>query len=320
MSSGNLIIANMAGQDTGGQAAKLTLSFNEFSPSDDMRSFSLSNPLGYPDTTYALNSREHPNISSFLSSCDIIHVHNKFWYADLWFNKYKVKPKPSAVWIFHQHGRNHSRELPVQISTRRAHRIVSTHNLLGYVGRDFSRWLPAPFDSRMFETITKNNKRFSADDGILRVCQSPTNRAIKETEKFINIAYSSSQIAPLKTVIIENMRNPDCLSLKSRCDICFEQMTLGLGNSGIESMFFRQPVLVGHDHSLTDIIDDYIGYVPYIKVDWNTLGSKLISLVKDKSERTTFSTRGYRYVMKYHDYPSNVDIVKNIYKKAMSNR
>jgi len=311
-------VANMAGQDTGGQAAKLTQAFNEFAPDCEMKSFSFSNPLGYPSTNFLKDVRETSEIPSFLSEADVIHVHNKFWYADYWFSKYKVKPRPNVAWVFHQHGRNHSLDFSSNMKQRRALHIVSTHNLLPYVSNDVSRWLPAPFDGRVFDNLLKNRDKLSKKDDIIRVCQSPTDRIRKETAKFISAMYEVEKInKKIELVIIENKNNEECLNIKSICDVCFDQIGLALGNSGIEGMFLGNPVVAGTSDIVRELVKKIYTIEPYVYATWDSLPSVLLELCSSPSVRKKWINIGSEYVRKFHDYPNNVKIVKNLYDAAV---
>jgi len=308
----------MAGQDTGGQAAKLTRAFREFLPEHEVKSFSFSNPLGYNSTDFILNERETPDIPSFLSRADIIHVHNKFWYADSWFSRYGIKPRPDAAWVFHQHGRNHNIDFPTVMKQRQALHIVSTHNLLSYVGGDISRWLPAPFDSRKFDELSKYHHRLSETDGIIRVCQSPTNRLTKNTGGFISVINKVKESnTRVEAVIIEKVQNEDCIQLKSLCDITFDQIGQAMGNSGIEAMFFRQPVIVGCSDLTASYTRKINGSLPFVLATWDTAPDKILSLSLFPRQRSRSATAGRQYVEKFHDYPNNVKIAMDIYRRAL---
>jgi glycosyltransferase involved in cell wall biosynthesis len=308
----------MAGQDTGGQAAKLTRAFNEFCPEHTMKSFSFSNPLGYHSTDFIKEQRETGEIASFISEADIIHVHNKFWYADYWFSKYNVKPRPNAAWVFHQHGRNHNVDYATIMRERQSLHIVSTHDLLPYVNGDISLWLPAPFDSREFDIVSKNNNKLSASDGIIRVCQSPTDRHRKNTDGFISIMEKvKSKLNNVDIVIIENMKNDECIKTKSLCDITFDQIGLAMGNSGIEAMFLRQPVIVGSSDNTLSLTKKINGSLPFVSANWNTACDDIIRLCSYPRIRKRCGDAGRLYVEKFHDYPANVKIVLGIYNKAL---
>jgi len=300
-------IADFCAADTGGQSYKLTSAINKYT---DHKARSFVNDLNYIDFPYDIlkGKNDFGFIKEYLMSVDIVHCHNKYRYANGW-----ASINPKAKWVLHQHGRfptdQDMQEVYNTDKQRGAYRVVSTINLLKYVNNDFSRWIPAPFDIAEMEMIKKLN--FIPHEKI-RLAHSPTNRKIKDTELLIQIC---SEISEIELILIEGQTHAESLRLRSRCDITFDQLMIGYGNSALEAMCFGQPVISGMNDYVKGILKDYIGVESYISATSETLKSVLLKLVHEPEYRNLYGKLGNDYMKEWHDDKTVMNRVLNIYNK-----
>lgn len=300
-------IVDFCAADTGGQSYKLTSAINKYSCHTAR---SLVKDLNYIDLPYDILFGNHDPefIKEYLSKVDIVHCHNKYRYANGW-----APVNPKAKWVLHQHGRFPTiQDMQTIYDTdkqRKALRVVSTINLLKYVNNDFSRWIPAPLDVSEMGLIKKINY---VPHEKIKLAHSPTNRKIKDTELLIKIC---SEIPEIELVLIEGLPYSESLRLRSLCDITFDQLIIGYGNSALEAMCFGQPVISGMNDFVKRIIKDHIGVEPYVSATEQTLKSVLLKFVHEPEYRNLYGKLGNEYVKKWHDNQNVMNRVLNIYNK-----
>jgi glycosyltransferase involved in cell wall biosynthesis len=301
-----MIIADFCAADTGGQSYKLTRAINEYSDNEARSFVKEKNYIDFP-ADILMGSQDKDYVIDYLSKCEIVHCHNKFRYANGWAHINR-----DAKWIIHQHGRfpeNQDMEIICQgDNSRRALRVVSTPNLIKYVNDDPERWIPAPYRISELEMIKKIN--YIPHEKI-RLAHSPTNREIKDTELLIK---ACSEIPDIELVLIEGRTHRESLIMRSGCDITFDQLKIGYGNSAIEGMCFGQPVIAGMNDYVKDFFKNYIGYEPYVVATAETLKDILIEFVKNEGKRNLYGKLGNDYVREWHDDKNVINRVLSIYR------
>jgi glycosyltransferase involved in cell wall biosynthesis len=259
-----LLIADMCGQDTGGQSFKLAKAITAFTP-HSCRSFRKSpDYLGFP-SDIRLGEHDARWVHDYLGKVDIVHAHGLYRRAQGWNAPFN----PRARWVIHQHGRIPTKGPIWQAESRedkqrRAYRVVSTINLLPYVGGDSSRWIPAPIDLKMFQRLRRQSKRPRSARGEIWIAHSPTRRDYKGTDNIINAVETLvKEGVRARLILIEGKSHAECLRLKAMCNITYDQMHLCYGNSGLEGMAFGHATIVGMSQSVRDDVNRIVGYEPF---------------------------------------------------------
>lgn len=314
-------IVNVNSPDTGGQCYRLSKAINETYPGiHTSRAFTKGETYRkYPVDVqwkkgWALGFP--PWIKKFWETADIIHVHSFWKRADVW-----PKINGRAGRIMHQHGR--FGRVPVKYlreQDRRAGaiRVVSSLNLIHYVDGDTDRWFPIPVDLEMLDEIKKKNQ---IQDGKIRIVHSPTHRGRKSTELFLSVCRELEKRHPfVETVLIENTSWLECLKIKSACDICFDQLLLQYGSSGLESMGFGQPIVAGCKDHTSLLIKEKIGYLPFIRTTRRKLIRALERLVLREDLRKKWGAIGRKYVEQWHSHKAVSEIAIRTYEEALEMR
>jgi len=299
-------IAHFCGPDTGGQTFKCAEMLRLYS-SCDAHSFRTKND--YLDFPREFQYPEAPiSIREFLGKLDIAHIHNNLTYARCW------RPNKDAIKIFHYHGRQKDNSKIYNRET--AFQVVSTINLLGYnVPDEEDRWFPTPINVAKFDEL---RKRYHVNDDILRIAHSPTRRDYKGTDALVLAVNELKREGyPVELVLIEKTSYLECLAMKARCDIAFDQLHLQYGNSGLEGMALRQPVLVGLPDDTHKRIIEIVGYAPYVRTSRETVKQELIRLLVDREHFLKYARLGRQYVENYHDYPVVAKKAVGIYERFM---
>jgi hypothetical protein len=92
-------------------------------------------------------------------------------------------------------------------------------------------------------------KQCSPPRDVIRICHPPTNRQFKKTDMLLDIYEKLKQKYPIELELIEGKSNDECLDIKSRCHITYDQVSVGIyGLSAIESMAAGHAVLCGISH------------------------------------------------------------------------
>lgn len=317
-------IVDVNNPDTGNQSYKVAQAINmTYAPKHVSVSFIRNPNSNYLNFPYMVRYKEPLKkwIKDWWSNADIIHVHNfpsiinAFRCADL--------VKPDAVKILHQHCIADTDKrgpyfgmTPEQVkrhdSDNRYFRVVSTINLLKWVGNDSSRWIPAPINISKMDRI---KEKYYEEHDTIRIVHSPTNKEGKQTSLFLNVMEKiMKKHDNVELVYIEKKSNDECLKIKCSCDICYDQMRTQYGSNALESWAFGIPCVVGSPFEKQ--IKKVIGYLPYYKTTQETLFDSIEALVVDEKKRREYGNMGRRYVEEFHDYPVVADKVIKLYERA----
>jgi len=312
-----LKIADFCGQDTGGQSWNLVQAINEYTSHEAHQFRQARDYLDFPVEFQApLSGKMLEAASNFLSQVDVVHCHNRYRYTK---NFGPINKK--AKWVIHQHGRFGQGQFP-QVKkddiARGALRIVSTLNLVKYS----DIWFPAPIDPRKFDGL--KNRYFNKNRKIIKIAHSPTNRGYKHTELLIEVVRQLKEEGlPIVLILVENRSHAECLRLKADCDITFDQMYLGYGNSGLEGMAFGQATICGCQdkknlYSFGSIVKKYVGYIPYVPCYPAVLKDILKKLILHPELRQTHGLLGRKYIEEFHSSPVAAKRAIKLYEKVLS--
>jgi len=156
---------------------------------------------------------------------DVVHIRDRLPGGTL------PPRKPVAVTFTGRHFRK------CRSVVKRAYRAgwaicVTTPDMLAFCPEVKPIWLPQPREPR--PDLWHKSRRFS-------VCQAPTSRSAKDTEKLI----AACQQAGIPLDIIEGVSYDECIRRKGRAWVTFDQVKYGYGNNAIEAWMIGQPAVSG---------------------------------------------------------------------------
>ena len=130
------------------------------------------------------------------------------------------------------------------------------------------------------------------------IAHSPTNRAFKKTNFFLEIIEKLKKEFNIELLLLEGLSNEECLKRKGTAHILFDQISVGrFALSAIESMAMSQVVLC----SVSNIVQSVFPEHPVISVTKNTLEQELRALIADKDKILNVGVKGRKWVKKYCD-------------------
>jgi hypothetical protein len=205
-----------------------------------------------------------------------------------------------------------------------------------------SEWLPIPLDPDD-PMYAPGNPPSSP----IRICHAPTMRAIKKTEAFLEAVALLRRAYDVEPVLIEGLPYAECLAVKRKCHINFDNIGFGsyaLGSA--ESMMMEQPSLVylneackdqilrtsellglecplvpvgaPHQPSHAELVQVMVGHrkVAHTQEDVTSIYRALEPLVKDDNLRREIGRRGRRWTAAVHDERRVASIAEGAYDRA----
>ncbi len=125
--------------------------------------------------------------------------------------------------------------------------LVSTPDMLDLFAPGRAVWLPniVPLDAPMFAPTTA--AEWAARAGLpLRVCQSPTRRAIKSTARLARIVGELRDAGvAIELDLIEREPHAEVMRRRRLADVIFDQMDFSFGVSSLEGLALGKPVICG---------------------------------------------------------------------------
>lgn len=135
-------------------------------------------------------------------------------------------------------------------------------------------------------------------EDIIRICHPPTNRSFKRTDLFLAAMEELKKKYPVEVELIEGKSNEECLDIKSRCHITYDQISVGIyGLSAIESMGAGHAVLCG----ISNFASSYHPENPIVYVHENNLVEKIEHLLTHKDEITRIGEAGKAWAHTHHN-------------------
>jgi Txe/YoeB family toxin of Txe-Axe toxin-antitoxin module len=149
------------------------------------------------------------------------------------------------------------------------------------------------------------------------IVHSPTNRKFKGTEIIITVIEKIKQERKINFLLLENMPRSEVLKLKSKSDICVDQVGgsmggTGYGKAGLETLAIGLPTIT----NMTVEYERWLPENPFVVANSpEELYKKLLELIDSESLRKELGEKGILWVKQYHGYNS-VDIrLKELYTK-----
>lgn len=294
------------GADPAGISGRLAEAFGRFSNVELVSVITRSNYIRYPG---AATFKPH-RTSQLWRDADVVHLHDDGFAAVDYMQRRKRVPDRPLVMHFHNSGfRANPEPYLAECERRGALPIVSTLDLRN--GRDLA-WLPAPFDVPTLEAM-----RAPGDPDRIRIMHSPTSRAVKGTDEFLDACRRLQNDGyPVDVLLAERITWAESLAMRATADIVFDQVPIGYGCSAIEGMAMGIPVVAGGSKQTLTEIRREVGIVPYHHTEPGQIYDALRRLVADPGYRVELGARGREYAGRYHDYPAVVERATAIYEAA----
>ena len=142
-------------------------------------------------------------------------------------------------------------------------------------------------------------KQCSEPTDTIRICHPPTNRQFKKTDLFLSVVEKlKKKNYPFEVELIERKSNEECLDIKSRCHMTYDQISVGIYRlSAIESMAAGHAVLCG----ISNFASSYHPDNPVVYVTEENLYDRLEYLLRNKEEITRIGNAGKIWARTHHD-------------------
>lgn len=293
------------GCDTGGTGIRLAEAFARRQDLHiDFRSVCTGN--NYIQYPHDLPGTRHTAQQAY-DEADVVHLHNGLGSGQLLARQLPLKPA-----LLHFHGTefrtNHSDHAAKIATLPNPSRIcVSTLGLLNL--EPGVTWIPQVCDPTKLRAmrphpITTNGRK-------LRIGHAPTNRAIKSTDAFL----AACEELDVEPVLIERRDWTACNNLKATCDIYFDQVILGYGNSAIEAWAMGIPVICGAaTATLTTMREQFDGDLPFYLADENSITDAIRDLT-DEDLRAEYAERGHTHMTRWHDGTETTTRLATLYEE-----
>ncbi len=150
----------------------------------------------------------------------------------------------------------------------------------------------------------------------ITIVHSPTNRKFKGTDLIISVIERIKKERKINFLLLENVSRSEVLQLKSKSDICIDQVGgtmggTGYGKAGLETLAMGIP-------TITNMTKEYFEWLPenpfVVANNANELYLKLNELIEGESLRKDFGEKGKKWVEKYHGYESVNKRLMELYK------
>lgn len=169
-------------------------------------------------------------------------------------------------------------------------------------------WVPGAIPVDYFYSLKQKN------GGLPIVCQSPSSFKTKHTAKIKNALLNKKN---MKLQVISDTAWVDCLRLKAKAHIYVGYSIIGYGQSELEAMAMKIPVIAKYPKKSEDAILDHVGYLPYYRCEMKNLPSGIDDLLSDKKTYDEYVERGFNFVRDFHDYPIIAKRISKIYEEIL---
>lgn len=298
------------GADTGGQGYRIKKAFDKFGGPDwSVRAMHASdNYIKYP---YDVKWTSQAQAKELYDWADVVH-HNNRLDAYVLLDQGQLKAT-----VTHHHGTRLRDNCKV---VRREDRSVGAVPMVSTI--DLQKcypeavWLPAPFDIEFLQHYRQKNRRV-----FIRICQAPTNRRAKSTERVLEVVDRLSRRHDIRMDLVEQVEWKVALSRKGHCDIFIDQFQLGYGNNAIEAWAMGIPVISGvsDEETRTRMIDTW-GELPFYETSEANLEQRLEELILNAELRSIWGEKGQAHVMKWHEESQVVELLKQTWSGVPASR
>jgi hypothetical protein len=133
---------------------------------------------------------------------------------------------------------------------------------------------------------------------VIKICHSPTNRAFKKTDFFLQVMQEiQKKHTNVELILLEGLDNSECIRKKQEAHILFDQISVGMyALSALESLALEQVVLC----SLSNFGMSFCPDSPVIPVHQENLYEVLDNLVTHPERIIQLGKQGRKYVKQKH--------------------
>lgn len=146
---------------------------------------------------------------------------------------------------------------------------------------------------------------------LVRIIHAPTSRRKKGTE-FIERAINrlNERGYNIELKIVEKVQAHNLANHYKDSDIGIDQILYGWhGKVSVELMAMGKPVVC----YIRSDLEKYRPDLPIVNADINSLEKEIEKIISNQDYRKKIINDGRRYVEKYHDIESNIDLLLNLY-------
>jgi hypothetical protein len=283
--------------DLGGAGWNTATAFNRHRPDWTYRAVTGSpSYLQFPQHT----PWDWSNICDWFEESDVVHLHDGY---------HSIPTVSRFVCTYHGTG---FREQPAaflrpQVELR-ATGLVSTLDLW-LLAPDDVTWAPAAHD---LDWYAKLRAEHYPNDGVLRIGHAPTNRALKNTDLFLEECRRLADKYPIEVVLIEGKSWQEALAVKATCDVLYDQLDCGYGGNAIEAWAMSIPVICGAaDDTLTEYSRRF-GLMPFVPATPATIGAALEQILQS-SQRAYWGQVGREHAERFHSQQAGAERLAEIY-------
>jgi glycosyltransferase involved in cell wall biosynthesis len=138
---------------------------------------------------------------------------------------------------------------------------------------------------------------------------------MKGTELILPVIEAVKKVRDIDFVIIENRPHEEVIRMKETCDLAIEQVGnsggTGYGRNSLETLALGIP-------TITEMTPDYVAWLPknpFVLATPETLFERLVELIDNPLLRFETSTRGRKWVEKYHSYEAVHKKLTDLYRE-----
>lgn len=247
-----------------------------------------------------------PRLMALVLSADVIVCHMDY---KVLFNDIREAHRPEQLLVRLYHGSM----VPPELGGDPARRTFVEHEVDGRVNalqagaRPYHHrwavphWWGIPMPVQDYARLAE--RRSPREGRAYRVAHSPTVRAIKGTDAFIDaVSALRAEGVNIEAVMIEGMDHGDALRLKATCDATFDSFWLGMQGSGLEMAAMGGVVVAGDEAAVADLAR-YGEPCPWTFAgDGHSLKETLRRLATDGAYAAEEATRVAGYVQRWHTY------------------
>lgn len=294
------------GQDTGGVGWRTQQALSRHGKRYQARTMSATRTyIGYPeDLPYRQRQAEE-----HYQAADLVHLGNQLSGHTL-YDQGAGKPT-----VLEHHGtifRDGHEEISARARALGVVEVCSTLDLT--LLEPGVEWLPVPYQLDQMQAIRQERYVPSA---AVRIAHAPTNRAVKGTEHFLQVFRRLATRHRIELVLIENRSWRQCLALKARADIFYDQLELGYGCNAIEAWAMGLPVVAGAaDPRVRRLMVKRWGRLPFLEATTATLEAKLEQLITSEQARREVAEIGREHFDRWHDERVATRRVEQLYGTA----
>lgn len=176
-----------------------------------------------------------------------------------------------------------------------------------YQRYDELRYLFLPYDPDVIEPARPQGD-------VIRVCHAPRIRAVKGTDRIIEVVEDLSRSLPIELVLIEGVTHAEAMALKSTCHLAIDQIAtanMGYGVNSLETLSMGIPTVT----SLSEEYVDFIPEHPFVVAGPDNLGKVLRELVLEPDLRARHAEAGPKWIRKRHHWLSVARQLHRMYEE-----